>query len=165
MTARIVAGCSHDGCARRAVSKGLCGAHYKRLWRGSPNAGPVAVFRKSDATRGEPCRKGCGRPSVSLGLCWAHYARERRYNGDPDAILAQQGGVCALCGAASPGSANGWATDHDHATGRVRGVLCHGCNVGLGAFRDSIDKLQRAIRYLRRTGHGQTELSAKAVRS
>lgn len=39
--------------------------------------------------------------------------------------------------------------DHDHTTGRFRGWLCHGCNVGLGLFRDSIENLQRAITYLK----------------
>lgn len=38
--------------------------------------------------------------------------------------------------------------DHDHKTNRVRGILCHHCNVGLGNFKDSVKLLQRAINYL-----------------
>ena len=38
--------------------------------------------------------------------------------------------------------------DHCHTEGHVRGLLCHGCNLGLGHFRDNISNLQNAIKYL-----------------
>ncbi len=38
--------------------------------------------------------------------------------------------------------------DHCHDTGEVRGVLCSGCNLGLGHFTDSVTKLENAIKYL-----------------
>lgn len=76
---------------------------------------------------------------------------ERRYGilpGERDAMLAAQGDSCAICGADDPGSRQGWNTDHDHGTGVVRGILCHGCNVGLGGFRDNPAHLMAAIEYL-----------------
>lgn len=40
--------------------------------------------------------------------------------------------------------------DHDHSTKRIRGLLCHRCNVGLGNFKDSITTLEFALNYLQR---------------
>jgi hypothetical protein len=48
-----------------------------------------------------------------------------------DGMLLRQGG-CAACGATDPGAIKGWQVDHDHVTGKVRGVLCHPCNTTLG---------------------------------
>jgi len=39
--------------------------------------------------------------------------------------------------------------DHCHKTGKIRGVLCKNCNVGLGNFFDNISLLQKAIDYLK----------------
>jgi len=71
-----------------------------------------------------------------------------------DRLLAEQGGRCAVCGADSPGE-KGWHGDHDHRTGRVRGVLCRACNLGLGFFRDSEAALLLAVGYLRRHRESQ----------
>ena len=62
-------------------------------------------------------------------------------------IYLAQDGRCVLCGDSVAYSKV--HTDHDHKTGRVRGLLCCKCNMGLGFFGDSIEGLQRAIQYLR----------------
>ena len=47
-------------------------------------------------------------------------------------ILREQGNCCAVCRRDVPGSSRGWFTDHNHATGEVRGVLCINCNTFIG---------------------------------
>lgn len=62
-------------------------------------------------------------------------------------LLEEQGGGCKLCGFHPEHKR--LCVDHDHVTGRIRGLLCHSCNVALGLLRDNVETLQRAIEYLR----------------
>ena len=66
-------------------------------------------------------------------------------------LLAKQRGGCAICGGQQASkNKRHFDVDHDHATGRVRGLLCHGCNLGLGAFKDDAARLTLASLYLER---------------
>jgi hypothetical protein len=67
---------------------------------------------------------------------------------DAGCMLARQGGRCGICRTDAPGH-RGWHVDHDHATGKVRGILCTLCNIALGGFRDSTENLTNAIAYLK----------------
>ena len=68
---------------------------------------------------------------------------------DYDNMLASQGGGCAICGSKSPGKRfRHFHVDHSHATGKIRGLLCAACNAGIGHLKDSLDLLERAMRYL-----------------
>jgi hypothetical protein len=69
-----------------------------------------------------------------------------------DELLALQGNKCAICPATSPGTKRDWHTDHCHDTGKVRGILCHACNVSLGHAKDNIATLTAMIKYLKRHG-------------
>lgn len=44
------------------------------------------------------------------------------------------------------------AVDHCHTSGKVRGILCHGCNKGLGHYADSPERLRKAAEYLEKNG-------------
>lgn len=74
-----------------------------------------------------------------------------------DALLAQQGGSCAICGRPyedKPGSRLAMDHDHRHCAGRVgcpqcvRGMLCNECNNILRLAHDEPDRLRKAVAYL-----------------
>jgi hypothetical protein len=66
-----------------------------------------------------------------------------------EAMLQEQGGVCAICRRGPEVSKHGrLAVDHDHGTDAVRALLCSSCNVALGLFQDDPDVLMAAVGYL-----------------
>ncbi len=77
---------------------------------------------------------------------------KRHYGMTPmewDAMFAVQGCACAVCKATTPGRKTGhWSTDHDHTTGKVRGILCNGCNMALGQAKDDPLRLRLLAEYL-----------------
>lgn len=68
-----------------------------------------------------------------------------------DKQLEIQGGTCAICGPWSGrnGTTKRMATDHNHATGERRGLLCSDCNRMLGRLGDRPEAFERAAEYLR----------------
>jgi hypothetical protein len=70
---------------------------------------------------------------------------------DYNLLLERQEGKCKICGAQDShrtGTKYNLFVDHCHTTGKVRGLLCHHCNAGLGHFKDSVEFLEHAKEYL-----------------
>jgi len=68
-------------------------------------------------------------------------------------MLDKQGGCCAVCGGEETRSASHeMSVDHDHITGKVRGLLCNNCNRGIGLLGDTEEALHKAWTYLRPGG-------------
>lgn len=68
-------------------------------------------------------------------------------------MFAAQGYACAACGSKVSGRKNGqWCTDHDHETGRVRGILCNGCNTAAGQLSDDPERCRLLAKYLEKEG-------------
>jgi hypothetical protein len=64
-----------------------------------------------------------------------------------------QNGTCAICGVTmlpTGVALNSVAADHNHRTIQPRGLLCHGCNKGIGLLKDNPNVLRSAITYLER---------------
>lgn len=119
---------------------------------------PVAEFYKNRGRKG-----GLTDTCKTCQLTWSRerYARDPKYRrryllakkygmtlDAYDALLEAQGGVCAICGEAGA-DAKMLAVDHDHNTGKVRGLLCDKCNQGIGLFRDDPELMAKAIQYIK----------------
>lgn len=153
--------CSVDGCSALADKRGWCPTHYKRMrktgslsrtcQRCGREAGDVNSLYRLHC---EPCRLKVRSEKQrrsdlkkNFGITVEQY----------DAMLAGQGGGCAICRAkVSGGRGRRLHVDHDHVTGQIRGLLCHGCNTGLGGLKDDPDTITAAARYVRE--HRQLKL-------
>ena len=140
--------CSQEDCSARAQRRGMCNPHYRR---------------QLSTERGQCSIEDCTNIWQARELCPKHYARYSRhqqiYGVDFEALNEVQQGLCAICGnPQKAGHMERLSVDHDHSCcpygkscGKcVRGLLCSGCNSGLGYFQDSPELLARAIIYLQK---------------
>jgi hypothetical protein len=127
-----------------------------------------SLSRRATETRNAVYRSVCKACASKQALQWFYDHREQsrasqkrwslqklygltveRY----EALLAAQDGKCAICGTTDPGNGHSrMPVDHDHGTGRVRGLLCHPCNQAIGLLGDDMELLKKAIHYLERAG-------------
>ncbi len=130
-----------EKCARGHVMS----QHRKRHPNGDSYCSACKAIRYESFRKGQPKRVAA----------YSRNSRMRRWYGlTPEqiqALLTAQDNRCGLCGSRDWGI-RGPSVDHDHATGIVRGMLCHRCNTGLGLFRDDEDLLEKAKLYLSKAG-------------
>ena len=116
------------------------------------NFGRNAASKSDRTTYCKACHNARGRAAKEKVGGERTYHLKRRYGitaAEADAMLATQGGVCAICRAAPAVH-----VDHDHATGAVRALLCFNCNGGLGQFHDDPAVLLAALAYLEKHAGG-----------
>lgn len=170
--------CKYELCSDPAQSAGFCYAHYGQLHRGEtlrPKKGSPEYYASKLNENGEKQCSRCGYwllanefyvrydSKTPLGRAHCNRCNILRRMGltarDYDAILASQGGRCAICGTDQE-SAGGrtLCVDHDHSCcpgtgscGRcIRGIVCNACNALLGFARDNRDILGAASEFLRK---------------
>jgi hypothetical protein len=66
-------------------------------------------------------------------------------------LLESVGGKCEICGAINSDNGHRLGIDHDHETGKIRGILCKACNVGIARLQDDPYIMQKAIEYTLRS--------------
>ena len=77
--------------------------------------------------------------------------RRKYYNLEPheyNKLMEDSNNLCMIC--KSPPRSRSLHIDHDHKTGKVRGLLCHGCNTAIGLMKDDVNILTKAIEYLKK---------------
>ena len=114
---------------------------------------PLSEFPKNKRTRSgyhaycKPCHNARGRETVRrLYGNSRHYHLKQKYGmgaSEVRTLVDAQGGKCPIC-RKRPAT----QVDHDHDTGRIRGVLCLYCNAALGAFHDDPALISKAIAYI-----------------
>ncbi|WP_243708993.1 endonuclease VII domain-containing protein [Actinomadura sp. GC306] len=116
----------------------LDGSHARRL---ELETG-ARVFGGPERVRSDPDWR---KRADSLASTRHYHLRQKYGINDEDAewLLRMQVGLCAVC-FDFPAK----HVDHDHETGAVRGIACHGCNSGMGQLRDDPVALRRAADYL-----------------
>lgn len=103
-----------------------------------------ALYSKSyQEWRKKAKRNGKYRHLQRRWLLWKKY---RLTVADFDYMLRKQGGYCAIC--QDVNYQRSLHVDHDHKTGKVRGLLCHRCNVGIALFKENPIFMRKAIRYI-----------------
>lgn len=137
-----------------------CGEQFAAIWTGmgrQPTCGPcTAETHRTKKDRHNAARRVDG----LRGEYWKEYSRKyriRRYGiteTEFEQLLVTQNGVCAVCGS-PPVPGTGPATkrlhvDHNHQTGKIRGLLCNSCNRGIGYFKDDSALLRAAADYIDR---------------
>lgn len=112
---------------------------YQRRWRSRPEVRLRRLAQQRLRRQDPGVRKSQrdGELRRRYGLSLAEY----------DILFESQDRKCAICRGGDFRDAD-WHVDHDHATGRVRGILCRHCNRMLGAALDRPDVLRRAVVYL-----------------
>lgn len=123
---------------------------------------PVEQFHKGDAPYCKQCRSSYFKenydPQQARARNFKYY-----YKHDSmiyDRLFELQNGVCAICGDPPEEKPTGrnrtkralLATDHNHETGKVRGLLCYNCNFALGWIKDNPGRIQQIIDYLKNDG-------------
>lgn len=120
---------------RRSAKGRAQSRRYRRLPKAKERANTRRIERKT-----EPA----GQASEFASMLRRHYSMEVH---DWAALYNNQNGKCAAC--AKPlGFDKQTHVDHDHATGRVRGLLCQGCNAALGQVGESAVALRGLLKYL-----------------
>ena len=143
--------CGKEDCDKLTHSRGLCQSHYRTALRLTRNGGRKVPGPAPDPSKTRS-RHNSNNPNrlrdydmnrkknllQNYGLTVEQYAE----------MVSTQSYLCGICGVDFRVESRMPHVDHDHVTGKVRGILCHNCNLMLGQAKDNVETLKNAIAYL-----------------
>jgi recombination endonuclease VII len=159
----IEIGMCHMGCGNPIVKAKKCRSCYDRVL--------LCIKEKRLGRIKQNLCVGCGSVPPEKGRrCVTCYNRQRdAFHGMPEGSyqsLIEKHPVCASCSRefSVDGSGGSKAVlDHCHITGKVRGILCHGCNASLGLLRDDPEVIRKLAAYIETTGEQSTLFTTKSM--
>jgi hypothetical protein len=95
-----------------------------------------------------PC-KDCANKFVNKERIkiWRHTKKYGLELGEYQKKMEEQLYCCAICGKNRSEYKKEFDIDHNHENGKIRGLLCHNCNIGFGFFKEDVSILDSAIKY------------------
>lgn len=131
--------CNPSNCRIENLYERIPKNHYPYMGK-SETAGTLGIYKQKRC----PVKNRKQALKARFGITPEQYA----------AKLLEQNGVCAICSQPETrimrGKVMPLSVDHDHATGKIRDLLCGRCNSGLGHFADDPSLMIKAIGYVRR---------------
>lgn len=162
--------CMIEDCTSGVSARKLCGTHYQRF---RTNGTLDTISPRTLHSLTEISVEGrtaicviCGpvkaRKSGKQWKCASTRHRSKTFGKEetniPNGVLTdevirlmkEQNNLCGICNKPEVHDRR-LALDHCHVTGKIRGLLCHRCNVGLGNFDDNLEGIRKAYEYLLRS--------------
>lgn|SRR5215216_641273 len=122
----------------KSYCRKCCGDHARELYRRK-----AEQYRATRNARNKliytPEKGRKNHIRFKYGITWEEY----------NELLTAQNNMCAICGATEPGGKGDWHIDHSHKTKQIRGILCAGCNIGIGHLGEDPERMLLAAAYLR----------------
>jgi hypothetical protein len=108
--------------------------------------------RYNASSKGIACRARWKKGNREYFYNWNLKRRYKISLDEYDTMVRNQHGLCLICYAHYSTSGKSLTVDHNHKTGKVRGLLCGPCNRAIGIFKENKEILSRAADYLERHG-------------
>lgn len=128
---------AHSGTRLRGNCKGCVKLHRKEYYKANSQkvkASSMAAYKAN------PRKSQNARLKRKFGISIEQY----------DEMLKNQDGRCAICETHRSWFRQAFAVDHNHKTGKIRGLLCAACNTAIGKLKEDLEIIRRAMIYLQK---------------